>query len=523
MAIGALIGGAVGLFGANKAAQSQRAAADRAAQAQIEAAKIQAEASKFRPVGVTTGFGSTQYTMGEDGYLTEAGYTLDPRIAAQQEQFLNYSDIALGRAGEALQPSLYGALGGQIADLGQASLPALQGALSGSQYDPYRQQISGLTGTALGTAQALQMGEGRYDPLSQQYGGLRSAELSRATGLLGAGPSQEELALSGLGREALAGLSLDPTEAAQARTSRIQELQAPGRAEAQERLFSDLAAKGLTGLAVESGTGARVNPYLQAQAEAQAQQDALTAAQSYDVARQDIGQDINRATGLLSAARTQGLYGQEDINQALQRAQALGGLERATQLYGREDLESAIARGTGLFGQLRQADVYGQQDVDTMLGRTSGLLSLGQSLSDYETGRFATALAPYQSAIGQAQYLEGLGAGALDLGSALGARERTAAQTGAQATALGMTNAANTQARAAQAAAQQTAAKYGGIGSMIGQYGPSLFNQQQPVYQFGTTTPGSSYQRSFAAPNYNPNIRGTVTQGSFTPGTPFIR
>lgn len=496
--IGALIGGAVGLFGANKAAQSQRAAADRAAQAQVEAAKIQAEANRFRPVGVTTRFGGTNYVMDEEGYLKEAGYTLDPRIAAQQEQFLDYSDIALGRAGEALQPSLYGALGGQIAGLGQASLPALESALAGSQYDPYRQQIAGLTGTALGTAQALQMGEGRYDPLSQQYGALRSAELARATGLMGAGPSQEELALSGLGREALAGLSLDPMQAAQARTARIQELQAPGRAEAQERLFSSLAAKGLTGLAVEGGTGARTNPYVQAQLEAQARQDVATAAESYDLARRDIGQDITRATGLLGAARTQQLYGQEDINQALQRAQGLGGLERATQLYGREDLESAIARGTGLFGQLRQADVYGQQDVSTMLGQTRGLLGLGQSLSDYETGRFATALAPYKAAIGQAQYLEGLGAGALDLGSALAARERTAAQSAAQATALGMTNAADLQARAANVAAQQQAAKYGGIGSMINRYGPSLFGQTSTSMvgpsgtmqrNFGTVTP----------------------------------
>ena len=245
-----------------------------------------------------------------------------------------------------------------------------------------------------------------------------------------------------MGEQTLAGINLDPTQAAQERVALMQELAAPGRAESQERLFSDLAAKGLTGIAVESGTGARVNPYMAALAQEQEQQN---------------------------------------------KAMALEALTRA------------------------------QSDIDTQLARGQGLFGTGQSFEEYQAGRLGQQLAPYQALLGQAQNLEALGAGALDLGSALAARERTAAQSAGTATAQGMLNASDIRTQSAMNTANQQAARWSGVGNTLAGLDYSgLFRQSSaPVYQ-------SSTQQSFAAPNYRPNIQGTVTQGSFTPGKSFI-
>jgi hypothetical protein len=38
--------------------------------------RLAAEAAKFRPVGITTRFGSSNFQMSPEGYLTGAGYTV---------------------------------------------------------------------------------------------------------------------------------------------------------------------------------------------------------------------------------------------------------------------------------------------------------------------------------------------------------------------------------------------------------------------------------------------------------------
>jgi len=113
----------------------------------------------------------------------------------------------------------------------------------------------------------------------EQLMGLMPGMLSQAAQ---AGQQYGDLAQQyfGMGQEALGAVQLDPMQAAQERYARLEAIQAPGRAEAQERLLSGLAAKGLTGLATETGTGARVNPYALAQQEAIARQQAQTSAES---------------------------------------------------------------------------------------------------------------------------------------------------------------------------------------------------------------------------------------------------
>lgn len=88
MPFGALIGAGASLLGGVLGGDSAEDAANTQAQAQLEAARIAAEESRFRPVGVTTGFGSSNFTMGPDGRLQSAGYTLTPQMQAIRDALI---------------------------------------------------------------------------------------------------------------------------------------------------------------------------------------------------------------------------------------------------------------------------------------------------------------------------------------------------------------------------------------------------------------------------------------------------
>jgi len=103
-----LVGGLLGGRSARRAAQTQ-------ADAQIRAAQIAADEARFRPVGVTTRFGSSQFTTDPTtGRVTGAGYTLDPRMRAMQDRFLGLAEGGLAQA-----------------EQGQAQFAPLQGAAQG--------------------------------------------------------------------------------------------------------------------------------------------------------------------------------------------------------------------------------------------------------------------------------------------------------------------------------------------------------------------------------------------------------
>lgn len=86
-----LLGGLLGGSSARRAAQAQ-------AQAQIEAARIAAEESRFRPVGITTRFGQSAFQYGPDGRVSGAGYTLAPEFAGMQERLLGLAGQGLTQA-----------------------------------------------------------------------------------------------------------------------------------------------------------------------------------------------------------------------------------------------------------------------------------------------------------------------------------------------------------------------------------------------------------------------------------------
>jgi hypothetical protein len=73
-------------YGAKKTAEAATEAAQIQSNAQIEAAKIAADAAKFRPVGVTTRFGASKFGFDDKGNLTSAGYTPSAEISGYQDR-----------------------------------------------------------------------------------------------------------------------------------------------------------------------------------------------------------------------------------------------------------------------------------------------------------------------------------------------------------------------------------------------------------------------------------------------------
>ena len=124
----ALIGGGASLLGGYLQGESAENAAGIQAGAQTEAARIAAAESRFRPVGITTRFGGSQFQFGipgvsapvassyatpaefqaaqaayqtrlaNEGRVTGASYTLDPALRAYQDRFLGLAGRGLTQA-----------------------------------------------------------------------------------------------------------------------------------------------------------------------------------------------------------------------------------------------------------------------------------------------------------------------------------------------------------------------------------------------------------------------------------------
>jgi len=107
----ALIGGGLGLLGSSMAGDAASEAASTQAAAQKEAARIAAEAARFRPVGVTSRFGSSQFTTSPEGYVTGAGYNVAPDVAAMRDRLLSQAGgqgFQTAEQAQQAQQSLFG-------------------------------------------------------------------------------------------------------------------------------------------------------------------------------------------------------------------------------------------------------------------------------------------------------------------------------------------------------------------------------------------------------------------------------
>jgi len=99
----ALIGGGLGLLGSSMQSDATQSAANTSAEAQRYAAQKAAEAARFRPVGVTSRYGTSNFQFDPSGYLTGAGYTVSPELQAYQNRLQGLTGRALTQAEMAQQ------------------------------------------------------------------------------------------------------------------------------------------------------------------------------------------------------------------------------------------------------------------------------------------------------------------------------------------------------------------------------------------------------------------------------------
>lgn len=98
-------------------------AAKEYSKAQLEAAKIAAESAKFKPVGVATRFGGSQFGFDANGNLTSAGYLMNPETKALQDSLMGMTPdmLAQFQASKAATAPM-GAAGSQAMALGNQYL-----------------------------------------------------------------------------------------------------------------------------------------------------------------------------------------------------------------------------------------------------------------------------------------------------------------------------------------------------------------------------------------------------------------
>jgi hypothetical protein len=119
--IPAIIGASV--VGGYLQGESARKAANTSAAAQLESARIAADAAKFRPVGITTRYGSSNFQTDAQGNIIGAGYDVSPELRAYQDQLRGLTEQQLQQglmAPQQYEP-LQGAAGG-LFNLGQQYL-----------------------------------------------------------------------------------------------------------------------------------------------------------------------------------------------------------------------------------------------------------------------------------------------------------------------------------------------------------------------------------------------------------------
>ncbi len=89
------------LVGSYITGKSAEKAARTSADAQTAAAQLAAEEQRFRPVGVSTRFGTSQFEFGPEGRLSGASYTASPEIQALQNRLSALYGTSLGQAEQA--------------------------------------------------------------------------------------------------------------------------------------------------------------------------------------------------------------------------------------------------------------------------------------------------------------------------------------------------------------------------------------------------------------------------------------
>ena len=339
-----LLGTIGGIIGGNKAAKAAEAQA-----AELRAAGNTAfESSRFRPVGVTTAFGTSNYTVDPTtGALTGAGYNLTPEMQAIQGGLLSQAGGAgMNLTGQGLQGAQ------SLFNLGQQFLPTS----TGYQVDPnataYADQLRGLS----------------QQVLPQNY---------------------------------------DTTAAAQQYMQQQQALLAPGREQALAQTRQGLFNTGREGLSIAQGGNLQAtNPEMAAFANAQAMQDLQLAANAQQQARANLSQDISLGTQLgssaLNTAQNADTLAYQRMLNNIQTGSGLFGAGAQAATAGYSPLQTALTGAASL-------DKLGQQSLGLGmdLGNTASAanarasqLRLGTAAPAAQAQFTSSSWSPWAAALG---------------------------------------------------------------------------------------------------------------------------
>ena len=426
------IGAVFSFLGAQSQADATEAAANQSAAAQRESARLAAEAARFRPVGITTRYGSSNFQMSPEGYLTGAGYTVSPELQAYQNRLSGLTGGALTQAEQA----------------GQQYAP-LQGAASGlfgmgQQYltQPADQRLGGIANQYLGAQPNFGVGDIGQRLLAQGQD-QQLTDIARQQ----FAPSAGAQALTSLGQQYV---GQSPQDVAARYMQQQQDLLAPSRERQMAQLQNQLFQTGRSGLSV-GATGTRPSgaaglgassPELEAYYNALAQQDVGLAAQAQQAGQQQ----ASFGAGLLGQGQALGQgqigFGADLLaRQQAQEAQRLGlGSQFTTQ-------QQALEQGRYGFG----ADLLARQQAMEQ-GRTAfgaGLFGTGANiLGQYQAGQVG-ALSPFTAYLGTGQSIEQMGQEPLTLGAGLGGQAAAYGASAGRSLLAGGMSAALTQQAAA--------------------------------------------------------------------------
>ena len=180
-----MVGGS--LLGGYFQGESAKDAAETQANAQRDAAQLSANEARFRPVGITTRFGQSQFQYGPGGQVTGAGYAISPEMRAYQDRLMGLAGGGLTQAEQAQQqfaPLQAGAQG--LFGLGQQYL-AQSPQEAAQQYMAKQQDL-------LAPTRERQMAQLQNTLFQQGRGGLSvGATGARPSGAAGLGATTPEM------------------------------------------------------------------------------------------------------------------------------------------------------------------------------------------------------------------------------------------------------------------------------------------------------------------------------------------
>jgi hypothetical protein len=368
--------------------QSAQQSAQTQANAQLQAAQIAANAAKFKPVGVTTNFGSSNFGYDANGNLTSAGYTLNPQIQANQNQIMsaiNGTPYNPAQSSSTQQNTQRGMLSkGNASNWPIITSPDVnQIQLKGSMQNPAASIVNNQGGQS----------QGDFSP----YFASNTYAKETTPTYFPSNTYAKEITPTGYSQYPSGGL-LGQATGAQSATAPM--------GQAANTMF-DLG-----------------NNYLSTTPEQQAAK--------YYADQQ----------ALLSTSRDRGL---SDLQTQMQNRGRTGLATGATGMMGEANPEleafynAQRQQDLGLAANATQGGMDYAKFGAGMVGQGGSML---QSMYDTQ----AAAWKPYTTAMGAATSLEGLGQNAMDLGTSIGQKVTTAGSNAGTYLANGMTNAAATMA-----------------------------------------------------------------------------